>query len=583
MTEKIVGKPSSASSSNSIDIITNNLNKQSVLDSFQFQDTVFKSFTYIIILLPTLTSIIYPNSNVSYFSNNEQIGNFIIDLLTVLLISCVVRFTMEWPYNWLKKLNQTKMSLLKQETGNTQKKLLLIRKINTFEIIALISCLVTSIFSSILLIWTRNYTIIDGKRKRMVFNNVNIALLQFWSIFRIIITFTNMLQFTSLNENEVDEMLIDQNINRSWYSDLKYYFLPNTTSTLLINQLRCDHKSEVDKLKSDMKLLKKQIDKEKSTTKSKSSNDTSSFTPFPLNKSPMGSPTQLLSHFEFSDTTITNKKKSSSPKPIEQKLPFNMNLNSPLNTIMEEDDDLIVETPTSSSFNKFDSTRSIEKSLIKELNVIFKSLSKELTISDLIKNPNLVKLKVLESLNVLLTQFSQLQILKILVYEIWDNILLLDVFRHPFRSMINLIIRIPYLIVRAYFKYVLYLPVVIFFRLFFIKPINLMGFIVYNVYTILIKKETRKEMKIDNKKQTLNREKEEFRMKKFHLSPVIPKEPKITTTNNNISKFNTNPNYINRNNFKFDDYSNLDRNYSNRFNNRKNNGFKTGFYDDLYT
>ena len=58
------------------------------------------------------------------------------------------------------------MLLQDMNRENTDKTILLVRKIYTFEIIALISCLVSCIFSSILLIWTRQYTIIDQKERK---------------------------------------------------------------------------------------------------------------------------------------------------------------------------------------------------------------------------------------------------------------------------------------------------------------------------------------------------------------------------------------------------------------------------------
>ncbi|KAI5960405.1 uncharacterized protein KGF55_004697 [Candida pseudojiufengensis] len=248
------------------DFIQGNANyRTSPENPSSYQETIFKIFTYIIILLPTLTSILFPiNSN--SIPKNEQIGNFIIDLLTVILISWVVRFTMEWPYNWMKKLQQTKSKLyieLKSinnlNNENADKIILLIRKIYTFEIIALICCLISSIFSSFLLIWTRKYTIIDQKRKKMIFNNVNIALLQFWSIFRIMITFIESLQNSSLNLNN-SSIHLQNNSNgiSNWLQDLKYYFLPNLTNQILLDHLQINNK-QLDKLKLDLLKIKKEL------------------------------------------------------------------------------------------------------------------------------------------------------------------------------------------------------------------------------------------------------------------------------------------------------------------------------------
>ncbi|EGW35354.1 uncharacterized protein SPAPADRAFT_64490 [Spathaspora passalidarum NRRL Y-27907] len=239
-------------------------------------DKLYKTFTYTIILLPTLTSILFPTTTTTNTTTNEQIGNFIIDLLTVLLISWVVRYAVEWPFNWLKTLRKTKRALVQElldssEDQDMTKQILLIRKINTFEMIALVSCLLSSMFGSILLIWTRNYTIIDKVRKKMVFNNVNIALLQFWSIFRIFLTFTDILQNSSLNEGDLYIQQHHPRQSRKWYLELKDYFLPNPTNQILAENIQLYNK-EFDQLKADLSNLQQIIKKFPSD----------SFTPFPL-------------------------------------------------------------------------------------------------------------------------------------------------------------------------------------------------------------------------------------------------------------------------------------------------------------
>ncbi|KAI5953443.1 hypothetical protein KGF54_002815 [Candida jiufengensis] len=382
------------------DLLQGNANHKTTPESpSYYQETIFKLFTYIVILLPTLTSILFPiNSNT--IPKNEQIGNFIIDLLTVILISWVVRFTMEWPYNWMKKLQQTKARLFKElnsnnnlNNENTDKIIMLIRKIYTFEIIALICCLISSILSSTLLIWTRKYTIIDQKRKKMVFNNVNIALLQFWSIFRIMITFIESLQNSSLNNNNI----YVQNSNfQNWLQDLKHYFLPNLTNQILLDHLQINNK-QLDKLKLDLlkvkkelksreeydevqqrqliqshqqqiqeniqlqQLLQQQQQQSQSQQHLKSGlpqhqihyetiDSNQSISPFPLSLSPKeGSP----------PNSPTLEYPNQQPLQLQQPLlPRRKSFHgkTPLKTIVEQEEDLVFESLETPSFTKFDNT-----------------------------------------------------------------------------------------------------------------------------------------------------------------------------------------------------------------------------------
>ena len=62
------------------------------------------------IILPTLTSILFPIKTT--MPPSEHAGNLIIDLLTVLLLSLVVKHTIEWPYNWLRQLQKTKSNVI---------------------------------------------------------------------------------------------------------------------------------------------------------------------------------------------------------------------------------------------------------------------------------------------------------------------------------------------------------------------------------------------------------------------------------------------------------------------------------------
>ncbi|KAI5969147.1 hypothetical protein CANMA_001814 [Candida margitis] len=494
----------------------------------QSHEVVYKIFTYIVIILPTLTSIIFP-INTKSIPQNEQIGNFIIDLLTVVLISWIVRFTLEWPYNWMKELETTRTKLLQQLTEDdfaiehTNKVIMMVRKINTFQIMALVCCLVSSLLSSVLLIWTRKYTIIDQKRKKMVFNNVNIALLQFWSIFRIIITFTDSLQYSSLN-NSNSPLYTQSPSFQTWFSDLKQYFLPNLTNQILLDHLQV-HNKQFDRLKLDLIKLQKELDKrdqtqaqaqqneytqyQKSSSSSSSRqkelsahgklqpkikqaqsqhpllvpshNNTSSeqqmvymvnnsFPPFPLGVSPpklspLFSPMQT--EFDYSQLT---------PTPSLQK--HHSFSQTPLKTIVEEED-LIFESLEPPSFNKFESQgrQLSSKTILERTRSVLQAIRNEITIHDLVNNPKSVRKVLVTKLAFLMNEYksSDNEILKVFFMEVIDKYLLgiyvqimdhlVDLIYHPFHYLLNAIIwssfKLPLYVAKLYFKMLLTVPILL--------------------------------------------------------------------------------------------------------------------------
>ncbi|KAG7661091.1 uncharacterized protein J8A68_005463 [[Candida] subhashii] len=277
--------------------------QQQLLQPPKVQHSMFKLFTFVIIVLPTLSSIIFPLPSTT-ITSNEQVGNLIIDILTVLLISWVVRYAIEWPYKWLEKLKKTKQIVINQllhekaNNGDFTRQLLLLRKVHTFEIIALLSSLVTSMFGSLLLIWTREYTIIDKARKKMVFNNVNIALLQFWSIFRIIRSFSDILENNTMDDKH---LYVTQVASKHWLQDLKEHFFPsnnsnNNSNQILMNNLLV-YNREFEQLKHEITTLQKiilRLPAEKS------------FTPFPLNMSRSTSSSPNASSTSPNDSSTFN-------------------------------------------------------------------------------------------------------------------------------------------------------------------------------------------------------------------------------------------------------------------------------------
>ncbi|CAX44782.1 conserved hypothetical protein [Candida dubliniensis CD36] len=469
----------------------------------QSQDVLFKIFTYTIIILPTLTSILFPIKTT--MPPSEHAGNLIIDLLTVLLLSLVVKHTIEWPYNWLRQLQKTKVMLLQDmDRENTDKTILLVRKIYTFEIIALISCLVSCIFSSILLIWTRQYTIIDQKRKKVVFNNVNIALLQFWSLFRVIITFTDSLQQSSMHTNQLSWETPQL---KNWYQDLSHYFLPNVSNQILLDHLQ-QHNRQFDQLKMDLISLQNELEEKKSL-----SNDSreSSFTPFPLNMSPTLlspnasvnlSPTTSRNYVSFPFKAPPSSSESPTvasppvPKRKSSTMKSSSSKKSSLNTIIEEDDSTLYDSKEN-TFTNFDeiipgigiATR--PPTLLDEIRSMVTSVRQEVSFLDIIKHPNAVCNLLLKEFAPLLNhnfELGEYDIVRIVATEIFNNYLhnlvhdireeLGKYWNYPLyfvkKAVIFLGLRLPIYAISFYFRVSFYVPWVLF-RMIVLEPIVQMG------------------------------------------------------------------------------------------------------------
>lgn len=538
---------------------------ESLMKPNEFQDFLFRLFTYTIIVLPTLTSILFPIS--SSISTSEHVGNLIIDLLTVLLLSMVVRYTMEWPYNWLRQLQRTKITLLKEmNQENTERTVLLVRKIYTFEIIALFSCLISSVFSSALLIWTRQYTIIDQKRKKVVFNNVNVALLQFWSIFRIIITFTDSLQESSLNSNQLYWETPQLN---SWYHDLKHYFLPNASNQILLDHLQ-QHNRQFDQLKIDLMNLQNEIEDLNRRNVSKDRLSNHAFTPYPLNvtSSAPNSPVNTFDQSVFASSPMNKAfppKPSSSFSPPAGKRTANgkpsskSKTKSSLNTIIEEDYNTLYETMENSytNFDEIISTRidfDPMPSILEELSSVIKAICNQGSIFEIIKHPNNfchILMKELARLSKLPFEFGEYQFIKLLISEVFDKYIL-DTYQrvqtrllaikdyplyHIRKSIVYFAFRLPFLVAFYTISSMVFIPLFII-NWVFIKPNLLALHIAWSVLKFIFitnppeRSPSLMLPKILSPISSPSRDKiplnplpkeslEKFAIKPFHLSPTL--------------------------------------------------------------
>ncbi|RCK55998.1 hypothetical protein Cantr_05148 [Candida viswanathii] len=538
---------------------------ESLMKPNESQDFLFRVFTYTIIVLPTLTSILFPIS--SSISTSEHVGNLIIDLLTVLLLSMVVKYTMEWPYNWLRQLQRTKVTLLKEmNRENSDRTVLLVRKIYTFEIIALFSCLVSSVFSSALLIWTRQYTIIDLKRKKVVFNNVNIALLQFWSIFRIIITFTDSLQESSMNSNQ---LYWESPRMSSWYQDLKHYFLPNASNQILLDHLQ-QHNRQFDQLKLDLMSLQNEIEDQNRKIIIKDRFNNGSFTPYPLNisSSAPNSPFGTIDHAAFTSSP-THKNfplkplssfSPSAPKRVSNgKSSTTSKSKSSLNTIIEEDDNTLYDS-VENSYTNFDEiiTTGIDfnpaPSILEELNCVLKVIFEQGSVFDILKHPNNfchTLMAELARLSRLHFELGEYQFVKLLLSEVFDKYILdtyqsvvselQEIWNHPLYHVRKVVIyfafKLPLIVTWRAVTWIAYTPILIIDWV-FVRPNLLVMRMVWVVLKLIFVPNApekaalvlpkllspatspareKQVIKPLSKAETL----EKFAMKPFHLSPTL--------------------------------------------------------------
>lgn len=188
--------------------------KQKETHDSTIMENLISYFTFFFIFLPSILAIIvpvlFPNHNIRF-----DIANLITDILMVILVSWFIRFSIEWPWNWLKEIKSAKKKLIdytnsfpirQNSTEIEQNKqtlisnILLIRKLIKLEKIALILCFSGGIIGAILMAVVRKHIIIDETRQQIVFNNLNIGLFIFWEFFRLILTICEGIQDCIVND-----------------------------------------------------------------------------------------------------------------------------------------------------------------------------------------------------------------------------------------------------------------------------------------------------------------------------------------------------------------------------------------------
>ncbi|KAK6463328.1 hypothetical protein DFJ63DRAFT_312646 [Scheffersomyces coipomensis] len=228
-----------------LDSVINPIGPSSHPKKSKSREITLKYFTLAIILLPSMIAIIVPSNTANENHKTEDLANLIIDCFMIILVSWTIKFTIEWPWNWLKQLKDTRYKLINHinsklinQKSQQQDHLIdpdiqllndeilcnrieLLKKILNYEKLSIFLALIFSFLGSGLMMWSRNNILIEDSRKKIVFNNLNIGLFQFWQFFRIIISITENLQHDSTVGNVMNpnpnineyELLNEHNLN----------------------------------------------------------------------------------------------------------------------------------------------------------------------------------------------------------------------------------------------------------------------------------------------------------------------------------------------------------------------------------
>ncbi|CUM66694.1 uncharacterized protein PRCAT00004372001 [Priceomyces carsonii] len=188
-----------------------------VMTDSKNQELFLKYFTLIVILLPSIFAVIIPTS-----SGDIDIASIATDGLMIVLVSWFIKFTIEWPWSWMRQIRDTRLKLINHINSTILNNrssmasdlqlnqevlinnILLIKKLNKLELYSILLSFLGSLFGSALMLWARNYMIIEESRKKIVFNNLNICIFMFWGVLRLVLALSEVLQKTTvdgINEN----------------------------------------------------------------------------------------------------------------------------------------------------------------------------------------------------------------------------------------------------------------------------------------------------------------------------------------------------------------------------------------------
>ncbi|CAH6722209.1 hypothetical protein CLIB1444_08S04324 [[Candida] jaroonii] len=181
--------------------------------------------TLSIVLLPSILAIVIPV--IPNSPSNNDIAVLVTDTLIVILMTFTVKYVIEWPWNWLRKIRSSKENILnninsKYLIHNKDKskfqsqlngKIILIRRFIKYETIALGTGVFSHCLSSLLMIWTRNYIIVEETRKNIVFSDLNVGLFFIWGCFKILLVFLQKLKDASLAGEDEYNLINEWNLD----------------------------------------------------------------------------------------------------------------------------------------------------------------------------------------------------------------------------------------------------------------------------------------------------------------------------------------------------------------------------------
>lgn len=207
-------------------------------------------FALIIIVLPSLLAVtipVFPSSPPS-----ADIAILVTDTLIILVISWIIKYLIEWPWNWLRQIKDSKAKILnfanstfliEKSPQALEQKLVLIKKLLNYEKVALGCCVLGIVAGALLMMYTREHVIVESSRQAIVFTNLNIILFVLWGGFKLVSVILESIRSFSLSgvdnsneynlitESNIDDFLQSKQAKSSFIAEM-FNRIVRTTSTV---------------------------------------------------------------------------------------------------------------------------------------------------------------------------------------------------------------------------------------------------------------------------------------------------------------------------------------------------------------
>ncbi|ODV76967.1 uncharacterized protein CANTADRAFT_320653 [Suhomyces tanzawaensis NRRL Y-17324] len=166
-----------------------------------------KYFIWVSVFFPAMVAVMVPEAAWNSLGGMD-LADLFSNLLLILLIGWSIKFSVEWPWKWLRhiRLVKQKLTLVINSPSGSEiaSKVVLLRKVVYYECLALVACLLVPLSTSILMGWSRKHITVDDKRKKLVFNNINIILFQIWLVFRWLVTLADWQNTASYSKHAAE-------------------------------------------------------------------------------------------------------------------------------------------------------------------------------------------------------------------------------------------------------------------------------------------------------------------------------------------------------------------------------------------